>query len=1216
MACGASDFDQFASAFHMLFPSLDEILFEIYSSFPTFTCSYDETPKFKMVGISVETIWCAGSFSSLERDNEPVTTAQCLNLKPMTKNYLTHLILERCLSWRPSFGRLLFVVILSTASFSSYAQKEKFVVNLQDASLKEVMRAIKDQSGYSFLYQDDLIAGYARRDFHIDTNGIDAVMKVILSGTHLTYEVEDGVVVLKPESKNVNAKSALAIVVKGVVKDPEGEALPGVNLLVKGTTRGTVTDNEGRYTITVEGEDVLIFSFIGFVTTEIPVNNQTIIDVVMKEDIGTLKEVVITGYQEIEKESFTGRSVTVSGEDLKRTNPVNVFQSIQSFDPSFRIIENNLAGSNPNRLPDITVRGSTGLPSGANALDRNNLATNPNLPTFILDGFEVSLQTVYDLDINRVASITLLKDAAATAIYGSRAANGVVVIVTKIPANGKLMVSYNYELTVSTPDLTPYNVLNAQEKLEYEYLAGVYDADRNGQAMTQDEYDELYYSKKRLVLTGVDSYWLSEPVETVFGHKNSVSVEGGAQTIRYGLTAFHQSLPGVMKESGRKRIGSDVYLSYNLKDKFLFRNTLSVAQVTGQESPYGSFSDYVKMNPYYPKRDEDGKIVRVLDEWAYLYNDEASGQNGIKGTDNVLNPLYNASLSSFNKSKYTQIINSFSTSWNITEGLLLKGLIGVTRYVGTQDIFDSPLSNTFYYYSTKDLNKRGRYYFGQTDQTSIDGNVLLSYNKAITNHVINASFAANLKGNTSTTKSFSARGFTNDRFDNISFANSYEENDSPYGLDETDRLVGALMAINYSFSDKYLLDLSGRIDGSSKFGSDQKYAPFWAAGIGWNLHKEKFITAIPFINQFRITASTGLTGGVSFPPYLGKTTYEYNNDWYSTGVGAISMGYGNDDLQWQRTQNFDLGVDLAAFDRRVTLTSTYYYKLTHDLIADIAVPPSLGFSSYKDNLGEMENKGFEIGLKLDVVRSQKWNVNLKANFTHNENKIKNIANSLSKYNDEADKLQEEEGYRSVPLLRYEEGMSMESIYAVPSLGIDPENGKEIYVKKDGTLTYEYDVKDITVVGNRAPTLYGFFGGTVTYKNFMLFLNFYTGFGGDQYNQTLVDRVENADPRYNVDQRVLDQRWKKPGDVTFYKDIADLGSTRTTSRFVQPDNVVELKTVSLTYDAPAALESKLRMQMLRFVVTMNDAWRWSAVEMERGIDNPFARYITFSVQTRF
>jgi TonB-linked SusC/RagA family outer membrane protein len=1111
--------------------------------------------------------------------------------------------------------RILFV-ILFVSSLLGYAQNQNasFVIDMRDASLKEVMKAIRNQSGYSFLYQDDLIANFQRRDFHINTNGIDAVMQVLLSGTSLTYEVEDNVIVLKKKGKVSKADQIKLLTVRGLVTEAvTGQPLPGVTVVVKGSSRGTATDTEGRYSLDAGDGEVLVFSFIGLTTVEIAVNGQSVIDVALRENIEELGEVVVNGYQEINKESFTGRVATVSGDELRKINPTNIFQGIQNYDPSFRIVDSNLLGADPNHLPDINVRGATALPNGTAAVDRNNLRSNPNLPTFILDGFEVPMQTVYDMDVNRIESINLLKDAAATAVYGSRAANGVMVITTRTPAEGKLRFSYTYDMTVSAPDLSVYDVLDGREKLEYERLAGLYDADSkiNWNALNQDDYDVLYYQKKKLVEMGVDSYWLSEPVKTVVGHKNSLMIEGGSESIRYGITAQFQTDPGVMKGSERNRYGADVYLSYNLNSKVIFRNQLSVSEVTSQDSKYGSFSGYARMNPYYPKRDADGKILRVLDEWVRRVDG-----SGTRTTESTMNPLYDASLSSFNKTKYDQISNNFSINYRIIDGLLLKGQVAIVKRKQVHDNFISPFANQFYFYSGSDLKNRGLYIFDQTDQTSFDGQATLSYLKTIGNHTVNATLGANILDKTTDIKEIKARGFTNDRFDNIGFANSYYENDSPVGFASTERLVGSFLSFNYSYKDKYLVDMTGRLDGSSAFGTDNKVAPFWAAGIGWNLHNEKFLSSIQWVNQLRLTANTGMTGSVQFPPYLANTTYQYYREWYSTGVGAEYLSYGNEELTWQRTNNYDINADIVLFNNRFTISPTYYVKLTEDMIADISVPPSLGFSSYTDNLGQIENRGYELDVALVVLRNRNWNISLTAALRHNTNELKKISNKLKGYNDKADDQQSETKYQGVPLLRFYEGQSLQTIYAVRSLGIDPENGKEIFVKRDGSLTYEYDIRDIAPAGDETHKLYGFFGANATYKNFQLYLSLYTHTGGVLYNTTLVERVENADPRFNVDQRVLDDRWKNPGDEAFYKDIADVNPTRVSSRFVQPNKVLEFKTLQLSYDAPSKVYSKLRMQQLRFSLTMNDAWRWSAIKMERGIDYPFERSFTFSLLTRF
>ena len=288
------------------------------------------------------------------------------------------------------------------------------------------------------------------------------------------------------------------------------------------------------------------------------------------------------------------------------------------------------------------------------------------------------------------------------------------------------------------------------------------------------------------------------------------------------------------------------------------------------------------------------------------------------------------------------------------------------------------------------------------------------------------------------------------------------------------------------------------------------------------------------------------------------------------------------------------------------------------MLADIALPTSTGFSYYRENLGDIKNYGYEIGFKLNVYKDKDWNVTLNGNFVGNKNKLMKISDALKKMNDKADEEQQntENGNMGVPLLRYQEGQSLKTIYAVRSLGIDPENGKEIFIDKDGNQTYDWSVDDIVPICDASPKVEGYFGGNIYYKGFMLTLSFYTRFGGYEYNQTLIDKVENADPRYNVDRRAMESRWTTPGQSALYKDVKEHGTTRVTERFVQKDNVLELRSVFLSYDFKPEVYKKLGMQSLRVAVTANDLWRTSTIKLERGIYYPFARSLTFSLQTTF
>ncbi|SIN68038.1 SusC/RagA family TonB-linked outer membrane protein [Chitinophaga niabensis] len=1007
--------------------------------------------------------------------------------------------------------------------------------------------------------------------------------------------------------------------VTGQVTEESGVPLPGVTVVVKGTFNGAKTNENGRYTLpNVPPNGTLVFSYIGYKAQEVKVNNRTDIDIKLLTDVQSMKDFVVNGYQKLKKESYTGSAIVITGEEIKRFNPQNILASIQAYDPSFRIVENNLAGSNPNALPNINVRGATAMPTTATTdpqlLSRNQLATITNLPMFMMDGYQVGIQTIYDLDVNRIEMITLLKDAAATAIYGSRASNGVVVINTKTPKEGALEVYYNYELNVTTPDLTAYNVLNASEKLEYERLAGLYTSNA---VENPDDLERKYYQKRRNVLSGVNTYWLSQPLATDFGHKHSISLQGGSPTLRYGVDARYQTNNGVMKGSGRDRYSLATSLAYNLKDnKLMFRNNFTISQVKGNESPYGQFSKYVRMNPYYPKTDSLGRILREVDSWRYLSNEDRVSGDQI--TSPVMNPLYEATTGSFDKQEYLEFIDAFSAEYNPSPSWRINGTISLTKRKTSLDNFVSPYSNEFYWYSGDDLKDRGKYFFSSIDESQVDGNFTVNYNKVLQgSHFLNFSLGTNIQAQQYNAKNVVAQGFTNDRFTDISFARRYDKDGPPSGAVTEQRLIGAFLSFNYSYQNRFLMDGTVRTDGSSKFGKDSRMATFWSYGLGWNLHNEKFMQHSIF-NQFRIKATTGLTGDVNFPAYLSNTTYSYyNGDWYSTGVGAVFSSYGNPGLKWQRTQNYDLSLEVSLFKDRLYMSPRYYHKLTKDLLTDVNVPTSTGFAKYKENLGEMVNKGFELYFRANVLRGKNWSFNLNGNLGHNTNVITKISDALKRYNEEVDnKQQSDSASKTRPLLRYREGQSLNTIYAVRSLGIDPENGKEIFVRPDGTTTYEYDVRNTVAVGDQTPDLDGYFGGSFVYKNFMIEFSFYTRLGGDIYNQTLIDRVENADPKYNVDSRVLALRWKKPGDHTFYKDIKDLSVTRTTSRFVQKENRLEFKSVYVSYDAPAQWYRRLKMKSLRFALNLNDLAYWSSIQVERGIDYPFARSFTFSLSTRF
>ena len=862
------------------------------------------------------------------------------------------------------------------------------------------------------------------------------------------------------------------------------------------------------------------------------------------------------------------------------------------------MVENNLDGSNPNVIPDFQIRGTASMPS-TNELT-SSFVGSPNMPTFIMDGFEVTAEKVFDLDPMRIESMTILKDAAATAIYGSRASNGVVVINTKQPEAGKLRLLYNLDVSFNIPDLTDYDLLNATEKLQLEKAAGYFDP--FGTIDQTEARERDYNYRLGLVQQGYNTYWLDKPLEVAIGHKHTLSVEGGEKAMRYSLDLTYENVPGVMKESGRQRMGMGTMLLYRFKN-LTFRNNMTYDNVKSTNSPYGSFREYATLNPYYPYQDENGNYLKELE-----------ANSGILGRKSVINPLYNTTLNVIDETSYSEFANNFGIDWYINADLRLKGNFAIRHKKNDGTVFKPADHTDFVNYSDDSYYRRGYYQATSGKEFFYDGNVVLSYFKQIQDHTLNANIAWNIQGNEGEVYTVRAEGFPDEKLDFITFAAQNAKEYLPTGEDYISRLMGFVGNAGYTYRDCYLLDASIRFDGSSKFGSDGRWATFWSVGLGWNIHKEKFAENWTWANMLKIRASYGMTGSQAFEPYQSIIMYEYyTQNRYRYNIGAMMMGLGNPDLKWQQTNQLNIGTDISVLGDRLALSANYYQNRSKDLLTDVTLPPSLGYGTYRENLGEIENKGYELEVRLGILKKKDLWLNLTASGIHNTNILKKISNSLEAWNQAQDKSDEN---LNVPKVRYIEGESINSIWGVPSLGINPANGKETYLAADGSLTDRWQAKDQRVIGCTDPDLEGNLGLNAGWKGLQLNLYFTYRIGGQNYNYTLVDRVENADKRYNTDRRVLEQRWQQPGDITFFKDVKDESQTRPTSRFVEDYNYLQLSALNLSYDFPTPLTRKWRMENIRISFSMNDVFRASSIKAERGIDYPFARAFRTSLRVIF
>ena len=733
---------------------------------------------------------------------------------------------------------LLFTFFLHGFSNAMQEGEKRADVNYQNAKLSFVFDDLAKKFSKEILYNHEEVKNQPEITYQAKNETLTVILDHCLQNTNLTYRFVDDIVVISYKKKSMVPIETFRV--KGKVVDKQGQPIPGATVLIPTRKTGVITNVDGVFTIEmIKGESLLQISFIGMKTKTIAINpNQENYNIILEEDQQEMEEVVVTGYANVNKKSFTGTSVHVSGEQLMKVSPNNIIQSLQLFDPSFRMMANNAMGSDPNTLPEFYIRGRSGIGNTAlsvNSVSESELRNNPNLPTFILDGYEVDVEKIYDLDPSLVKSITILKDAASTAIYGSRAANGVVVIETITPEEGELRVTYAFNGGLSTPDLSVYNLLNAREKLELERLAGIYDASETDLPGIALDKEKPYYEKLSEINRGVDTYWLSQPVRTAFSHKHNANISGGSKKLRYGINLKLDQTNGVMKKSERRRMSLGVNLSYRVKD-VMFSNNLDWASTHSEDSPYGSFSTYATRNPYDTFLNEDGSYKEILPNWS-----------NVRG-----NPLYDANLLSFDKNKTNDITNNFSIKWFATEYFRVEGRIAIRSTFANKRKFIDPEHSQF---NLTKLEEKGSLSVSNTNSSSWDANIFMAFTKSFNKHHLSATLGGNMRENNNESSSYSMKGFASGSTSDQNFAATYSK---PRGGSDEKRLVGVFMSINYTYNDIYLFDFSSRYDGASQFGRNNRFAPFYSFGAGLNIHNYELVkNNLPWINNLKIRGTFG-----------------------------------------------------------------------------------------------------------------------------------------------------------------------------------------------------------------------------------------------------------------------------------------------------------------------------------------------------------------------
>ncbi len=1087
---------------------------------------------------------------------------------------------------------------------ASHGQEAVVDLRMSGATLSEVFQQIERQTDYMFVYKIEDVRAVDRVDVNVSHAMVKDVLASCLQGTGLVYVFRDNVIVIQ-RADDEKPEVEKALTVKGWVQDEKKLPMPGVTVRVVGTSVGTATNEKGWFSIDLPiRKGKLEFSFVGYKKQQVDFTEKTdTLRITMEEESLDIDEVVVTGIFNKPKESFTGAVTSVSKEELQMNYSRNIIQTLANIDPSLRIVQNNDAGSDPNTMPELRLRGTSTMLSIEELQAQNNgdAVTDYNRPLFIMDGFEVELERVMDMNENEIENITILKDASATSLYGSRGANGVIVITTTRFTSGNLRVMYQGRVNLQIPDFSTYdNLMTAREKFEYEQEIGLWDS---------EIYQTLYEEVKAAVESGVNYDWLKVPTRTGVGQTHILQVSGSQANWNYSLDLSYVDTQGSMKDSDRKNFNGTMSLGYRTT-KWNIWQSLSVGVNSNQDSPYGQFYNYVNMNRYWEPYDENGDPVD------YYYHPNSGTNYPID------NPLYDHSMGVWNKTKYFNVRSNTRVKYSFTPSFYAEATFGISRRDQKGDTYYPPNHRNFDWET--DLEQKGSFSRGEIEYTEWQVRGMLSYaNTFKEKHMLTLGLSAELSETIEDDVSWMVVGFMTDNTSHPGMSLAYPDTGHAFGDKSQTRRAGFSFYGNYYFDQRYFLDLSLTYNGSSSFGERSRFSPYYSIGGGWRVSNEKFVQEnLPFISNLRLRYSFGVVGNANLNPSDYMEVFTRNSqDLYLDGIVWTMSNFSNPDLKQQNSLQHNAGFELALFNDRVNVDFNYYNYLTNNTISTIDLPISHGFNTVNGNIGKIRNEGFEWYLRFNVLNNPehnfRWFVN--ANITRNRNTIVELSDG---FKERLEDMWSSAIYdAAADIIMYQEGASMDAIYGLISLGVDPTSGQRVYQKADGTATLDKNAEDLVLLGDSQPKFNCTFNTTFSWKGWSLIVGFGAKWGGKQINSTELGKGENINLSANLDRRVLEYGWKHVGDQARYKNqwgatSRDI-STVVCSDFVHKDNVFSCNNINIHYTVPSDwLKRHTPFEGLSISADLSDIFYFSTIERERGIDYPFSINPNFSISCTF
>ncbi|WP_461126730.1 SusC/RagA family TonB-linked outer membrane protein [Spirosoma aerophilum] len=939
-----------------------------------------------------------------------------------------------------------------------------------------------------------------------------------------------------------------------VTSQQDGLPVPGVNIAVRGTTNGVSTDANGNYTIMVPGSSaVLVFTSIGLVPQEITVGSRTVINVPMKEAVNELSQVVVTGYNTTQRKDITGSIASVSPEKFKDIPVASFDQALQGQAAGVQVTQSS---GTPGGGLTVRVRGNTSISAS-------------NRPLFIVDGVPVadgglsgrefggqSDNALSLFNPNDIESFQILKDASAKAIYGSRAANGVVLITTKRGKAQKTSFTLDVQRgmtdVVKRPDL-----LNATELLELQR-----------EAVTNANLDPDKLGLIKGVTDGQNTDWINSVLRKGIYQQYQLSTQGGNDRTQFYLSGSYRDEQGVQLNNQFTRYTGQLKLDHKATDKLSFGTNLTLSRalnkrVKGDNFLDGVYSGAMKSLPYYSPYNEQGRLYGPADaEYPGFPN---------------FNPVAQALLPRFNA--YTvKLLAGLYAEYEILQNLRFRSKVSIDYNNVTEDQFEPSTTAIGGFLSSVGGQGYG-VYINQSSSTFVNTNTL-TYNFQIAEkHQFNALAGVEILQATARDGNVQGRVFPSDDFTYINSAGVVDQGGSSV---TNNGLLSTFGEARYSYDEKYLATITARYDGSSRFGQSRRFGVFPSASVAWRISSEKFMERFRFLSDLKLRGSYGFTGNERIGDFLFLGTWASVTYSGATGVGPASLANAN--LQWERTREANIGLDASFFNGRLNFIVDAYDNLTDKLLFAQPIPQTTGFSTVQGNIGKVSNKGIELTIStVNVDRAVRWNTDL--NLSHNQNKVVELASTEPVFRG-----YQGNGVSSTNVVL--PGQPLGTFWGLKFLGVDPATGDAIYDDKngDGRIT----PADGQVIGNAQPKLYGGLTNKVSWKGIDLSALLQFSYGNSILNfsnQTLLN--SGADIQNNQTRQAL-KRWRKEGDITSVPryEYQNTYNNYTSSRFVEDGSYLRLKNVSLGYNLPKKWVNKYKVSNARFYVSATNILTWT------------------------